>query len=306
MIAPGTKSDQITTLSDSKSIVASSTLDPSKKRRRFNYFHAGNWHHYMYDEFPGPGEPMQPCPPLAFLHGLTWICDEKNWRDSDEDSPIITEVRRRSDMPSWSWVSLRKGPFSYRTDYASAKEISGDVQLNLHNGIQVWVQQKSDLSQIEWIAIDDAWRQCSGKVLPDFGRQIKLETLASDVASCTVTIPEFNRNKYEYTITLRSLTAADGRKLMLDPDCAPEDLPVSGPGIYQDLGWKIALIFSTSFYNPDHEDAWDDIEPQRDYLVLRPADSIWKRVGIMTTNIHFNDRDRGVESVLRRETLILC
>lgn len=303
--SPGTKSNQIATLSDSKRIIASSTLDPSKKRRRFNYFHEGDWHHYMYDEFPGPGEPMQPCPTLAFLHGLTWIRDENNWRDSDEGNSTTAEVGRRSDMPSWSWVSLRKGPFSYRTDYADGKEISGDVQLNLHNGIQVWVQQKSDLPQIEWISIDDTWRQCSGKVLPDFGRQIKLETLTSDVESCTVTMPKFNRNKYEYTITLRSLTATDGHKLILDLDCASDNLPVSGPGIYQGLGWKIALIFSTSYYNPDYEDAWRDIEPRRDYLVLRPVDSIWKRVGIMTTNIHFGDHDEGVVSVLKRETLIL-
>ncbi|CZR50189.1 uncharacterized protein PAC_00061 [Phialocephala subalpina] len=289
---------QVATLLDSKSIISSSTLDPSKKRLHPNLFHAGTWKHFMYDEFPGPGEPIQPSPTLAFLHGLTWTRYEGDGKGSKEDSST-----RRTGMPSWSWISLRRGPFKYRNDYAGAQEIQGDVQLNLHNGIQVWVQQKSDSPQLEWISIDDTWRQSTGKVLPEFGRHIKLETLTGDVGSCIVTMPSFGSNEYGFSITLRSLAAAEKSELRLDLDCALQDIPASGPGTYHNLGWKIALIFSSTYYNPEYEKAWQGTEPHRVYLVLQPLNGVWRRIGIMSTNDNFGVHDEVVVSVLKRETV---
>ncbi|PVH89205.1 HET-domain-containing protein [Cadophora sp. DSE1049] len=293
------QSSQIATLEDSKRIIASSPLNLTRKRHRSNIFHAGNWFHYPYDEFPGPGEPFHPSPVLAFLYGLAWVLDpEKN-----KQNP--SKLERRDSMPSWTWLSLQKGPFRYEEDFAGSTELECDVLLNVYSNVQVWMEQKSDQSGLlQWLPFNEAWSRSTSKIVPEFGPHIKLETQTGDIASLSITQREYGRKEWEFKVKLAPSLLVDGseRELDIHLDCARLDVPGFGEGEFLNLKWKIALVLSTTYYNPKYEKMWVDSEPRRVFLVLMPYEGGWRRAGILS--LSHGNRIVDVDA-LTRETLVL-
>ena len=301
-VSLGAQSPQIATLEDSKRIIASSPLNVTRKRHRSNIFHAGSWFHYPYDEFPGPGEPFQPSPVLAFLYGLTWSLDPES------NSQVPNKLQRRDSMPSWSWLSLKNGPFVYGHDFAAPTELQCDVLLNLHSDVHVWTQEKSDGSELlHWLPFDEAWNRSTSKIVPEFGPHIKLETQTGDIASLSITRQEWGQKEWQFKVNLAPSLLVDENESGLDVklDCAQLDIPDFGEGEFLDLKWKIALVLSTTYYNPDprYEHAWLDAEPSRVFLVLMPFKGVWRRVGVLSPR--YGNKAVNMDALMRK-TLVLC
>ncbi|KAH7399889.1 heterokaryon incompatibility protein-domain-containing protein [Cadophora sp. MPI-SDFR-AT-0126] len=291
---------QIVTQEESKRIITSSPLNLTRKRHRPNIFHAGNWFHYPYDEFPGPGEPLHPSPLLAFLYGLTWFLDY----ESNNQNP--SKLERRTGMPSWSWLSLQKGPFRYEEDFSGSTELECDVLLNLHSNVQVWTQQKPDeAGLLQWLPFNEAWIRSTGKIVPEAGPRIKIETQTGDIASLSISRREYGYKEWEFKINLTSSLLIDGKNggLDIDLDCARADVPDFAEGEFLNLKWKIALVLSTTYYNPKYEEMWAGSEPRRVFLVLMPFEGGWRRIGILS--LRHGNRILDVEA-LTRESLVLC
>lgn len=303
----------VATLEDTKRIVATSKLDVTKKRHRPNLFHGGTYHHYMYDEFPGPGEPFEPSPTLAFLYGLTWVRYQED--DETEESPRTrrsqpTQNARRDGMPSWSWVSMSRGAYCYNTDPATGStELPGDVLLNICNDIQVWIQDMETplSSQIGWKPFDKAWDEHRGQTIPECGPLIKLDTLAGEAQRLIVSEPDW-RGKKKMRLSLRAPPVEDEKSFEIFFDYESEIQPqLLEPGTHTGLGWKIVLICTVAYYNLDYPACWDSLDPCNTFLVLEPLNGVWKRIGTTSKSSWLSkDDEEDMMRLLKKESVVIC
>lgn len=303
LVAPGiedtaAESVDIATHELNRQMIASTPLDPSKRRKRYNIFGQEYYDMFMYDEFPGPGEPVEPSPVLSFLHGLSWQIRE-DWRHRNDGDQALLNYQRRPQMPTWSWVGLYGAPVTFNCDPDRGKELKEDVFTILHSDVRVWVQSSTNPS-LEWTDFDSAWLQSAGKIVPEFGPYIKIETLVGSIDRVTITPRKPYKENHRVKISLGVGPDTNEFEAVLDcPEDAVPGYQTTRIGTCCDLGWKVALVYRWQIYNPKQPKTWEGFEPRRICLVLEPFEGCWRRVGQLST--HHN-----IQVGMGRDTIIVC
>lgn len=280
-----------------RALVAATPIDKSKIRPRYNMFGPGSFEGYFFDHLPGPGEPEEPSPLLAFLHGLAWNVPRSRQFGDEENVPKTPP--RRPEMPSWSWVSLQKTKVAFDSDPDGPKELKEDVLTIPYSDVKVWVQDFSAASK-DWIDFEAHWFSSKSKAIAECGPLLKVETITAEVDS--IIIPDFSRWNDNEQILVILKTGSKGEEYKVRLDCPHEAIPgyqQSQVGKCDGRDWKIVLIHRWAIYNPIRQECWDSWAARNLCLVVEPVDGYWKRVGILSTH-------RNVLEGLKRESLILA
>lgn len=280
-----------------QALVAATPIDKSKIRPRYNMFGPGNFEGYFFDHLPGPGEPEEPSPLLAFLHGLVWNVPRSRSFGREENEPKTPP--RRPEMPSWSWVSLQKAEVAFDSDPDGPKELKEDVLTIPYSGVKIWVQDSSAAGQ-DWIDFETHWFPNKSQAIAECGPRLKIETTTAEVDS--IIIPEFGtwNDNEQILVTLKTGTQAEEYKVRLDsPHEAIPGYQQSQVGKCDGRDWKIVLVHRWTIYNPIRHECWDSWAARNVCLVVEPVDGCWKRVGVLSTH-------RDVLEGMKRESLILA
>ncbi|KAJ2977966.1 hypothetical protein NUW58_g7643 [Xylaria curta] len=255
-------------------MIAATTLTTSKQRERKTIFGSTYYDNYTYDCLPGPGEPLNPSPVIAFLHGLSWAVD------------LGTACSRRPPMPTWSWVSVFGGSIQFGYDPDGSKELPTDVLIIPGSDVKVWLPVERGPSP-EWIEFEIAFQSSSAKLIPEHSPLIKIESRVGDIGNVAFG-PREDDGMYDFDKVVVSIVGLDGAApYEIYMDCLDE-LPHHIPGEkanWNDLNWKFILISRTSIYNADPKwrHMWDNWRPTNVFLIVRPFGQYWKRVGLLKT-----------------------
>ncbi|KAI0435119.1 heterokaryon incompatibility protein-domain-containing protein [Xylaria sp. FL1042] len=255
-------------------MISATALETPKKRERKTIFGGTYYDIYTYDGLSGPGEPFNPAPVLAFLNGLSWAVDPG------------TACYRRPPMPTWSWVSVFGGAVNFDCDPDGPKELRTDVWTIPDSDVKVWLPVNKGLP-LEWISLSTAFQNSPTKVIPEFSPLIKIESRVGDIGDATFQ-PRGYESAYTFdkvVVSIVGLANATPYEIYID---SLEELPPHTPGeetTWNTLNWKFLLISRTSIYNPEPKwrHAWEDWQPTNVFLVIRPPEQHWKRVGILKT-----------------------
>ncbi|TGJ87753.1 hypothetical protein E0Z10_g1001 [Xylaria hypoxylon] len=270
-------------------MVSATTSATPKKRERKTIFGGSYYDTYTYDCLPGPGEPLNPSPSLAFLHGLSWAVDPR------------TTCYRRPPMPTWSWVSIFGGTVNFDCDPDGPKELPTDVWTIPNSDVKVWLPVHRGLP-LEWIEFDIASQSSPTNVIPELSPLIKIESRVGHIGRVTFQ-PRTDESTYSFdkvVVSIVGLANASPHEIYID--CI-EELPRHTPSeeiTWNNLNWKFILISRTSIYNPEPKwrHMWEDWQPTNVFLVIRPFGKHWKRVGLIKT------KDKLYQN-LERKTVIL-
>ncbi|KAI1176284.1 heterokaryon incompatibility protein-domain-containing protein [Nemania sp. FL0916] len=246
----------------------------AKKRERKTIFGSTYYDDYKYDSVPGPGEPFDPSPALAFLHGLSWAVDPE------------TTCHRRPSLPTWSWVSIYGGAITFDCDPDGVKELPTDVWTILNSDVKVWLPSGEKMPP-DWIEFDAIFRNSPTKVIPELSSLIRVESYTGNIEDM-IFQPRARESTYDSDKILISVVGqTKAEKYEIHVDCLNE-LPhctLDEVSTWKGLQWKLILISRTSIYNPDRKwrHMWSDWEPTNVFLIIRPAGPCWKRVGLLKT-----------------------
>ncbi|GAP86439.2 putative tol protein [Rosellinia necatrix] len=271
-------------------MISATSISASKMREQKSIFGSTYYNNYTYDCLPGPGEPLDPSPVLAFLHGLSWTVDPK------------TTCHRRPPMPTWSWVSVYGGSLEFDCDPDGTKELPIDVWTVLNSDVKVWLPVDKWPSP-NWIEFDAALQRSPTKLIPELSRLLKIESRAVDIGSVTYrpSVGDYISNRSNIYICIAGATNSPPHEIYIDcHEELPFHIPVEDTS-WTDLNWKLALVSRTSIYNPDPKwrHMWEDWQPTNVFLVIRPSGRHWKRVGLLKT------KDK-LYRYMKRETFILA
>lgn len=280
-----------------QALVATTPIDKSKIRPRYNMFGPGDFEAYFFDHLPGPGEPEEPSPLLAFLHGLAWNVPRA--RKFGDEENIAKTPPRRPEMPSWSWVSLQKAEVAFDSDPDGPKELKEDVLTIPYSDVRVWVRNLSAVGD-DWIDFEAQWFSNKSQAIDECGPFLKIETRTAQVDS--IIIPDFGAwdDNEQVLVTLKTGRKEEQYKVRLD--CPHEAIPgyqQSQVGKCEGRDWKIMLVHRWNIYNPIRHECWDSWVTRNLCLVVEPSDKCWKRVGILSTH-------RNVLEGMERESLVLA
>jgi len=236
-----------------------------------------------YDSLPTlAGEPSARSATSSFLHGLSWRAVPKY-----ENGHSIYLHKRRSRIPTWSWLSLSGGEieFTYHNRFA----IQAHDLLTLESNIQVFVQKSgNDVMPLQWDGLGKAWLQSESKIIPEVGPFLKIETHTAKMGEV------FFKGTLYGDVDVSFPSESQTMNIRLRAFRCNETLRFSQWArecSFSVVGWKLALIHREYIRRDDESESY--------CLVLEPFGDYWKRAGIFST---LEDCMGSWE----RETVILC